>query len=300
MIQCHYCKTVCSRRWNLDVHIQRKHGNKRAAQELSKATVNARASIAQANIRGGAKRPTSFVSKSLHYEAQPYIDNPTDSHSQGSPNLVENFVSMMKPLAELKKIINELNGPKLMFASPMEWTQAPEWNLQSPNILKYLPSSDSLPFGYKVHLCERCLTNTLMVVKYVHEQEPHLCNMKDLNVNRKPGESFDIFRKLVDNSGRFLFQCVSNFKSPSLDLLRAVRLGPQEPIGIEITNPSNPDKFLPLFAEREKNITQDLDMVSCRRNEKTLNWMASVCSNGWAKLDRDELYAYLELVKNAT
>jgi hypothetical protein len=301
---CPHCRQMFSRLWNLNVHMERKHGGSGAALKPTIESPVEVSTLIGENPRYNEQLSPLDCSSYLDSKVKspPSITNPIDSQSLGARSILEDVLSIIKPVVELKKLMMELNRSSYPpFVDRMLWAQSPIYLSQSPDKPNYRAASNSLPFGFRTRLCERCLSNTLHVVRYVREQEFHSCSQADLNRNREPGESFEIFRKLVDNSGNLLFNSISNFQSPSFDLLRVVRLNSQEPRGIEIVNPSDPEECLSLFVENEKSIEFDLDLLSQERDRKTaLDWLRKGCIDGWAKLENDELFTYLRLVRTAT
>jgi hypothetical protein len=301
---CPHCRQMFSRLWNMNVHVERKHGGSGAALKHTIESPVEVSTLIGENPRYNEQLSPLDCSSYLDsmVKAPASMNNPISSQSLSATSVLEDTLSIIRPFVEFKKLMMELNHssyPPLV--DRMLLAQSPIYLSQSPDKPNYRTASNSLPFGFRTHLCERCLTNTLRVVRYVREQEFHACSQADLNRNREPGEKFEIFRKLVNNSGNLLFNSISNFQSPTFDLLRVVRLNSQEPRGIEIVNPSDPEECLSLFVENEKSIEFDLGPLSQERDRKTaLDWLRRGCIDGWAKLKNDELFAYLGLVRTAT
>lgn len=83
--------------------------------------------------------------------------------------------------------------------------------------------------------------------------------------------------------------------------MRALRLNDVETQGIDITNPLKPNEQLSIFSENEGCIELDLDgYFREKKGVTSSDWLKRANDEGWAELEKNDLFAYLQLIRAAT
>lgn len=309
---CPYCNQTSSRAWNLEIHMKRKHGT------VGKPIVNDKnESLSRASTRDKSRNENKYKSSGHQTICRPrYVDSQiqaptsqTDSmrHPCDPTSLIRNTVEWIKPFVEFKRILRSIGDSSTPTSNypipllPLPQTLDQECQLPVPGLAPCRAANKGTPFGFRIRICEACLTNTFHVVRYVREAEIHLCNQADLRMNRTLENRFEVFTKLTNNSGNLLFTIISKFQSPRYDLVRALRLNDVETQGIDIANPLKPSEYLSIFSENERCIELDLNGYFREKEEVTSHdWLKRVIDEGWAELEKNDLFAYLQLIRTAT
>jgi hypothetical protein len=298
ILHCPFCEQTSSRNWNLKVHIRRIHGlERKRSSEIQRKIVPSSRRIH--SDKTAYTRPLFRLPYYSHTSAQNSRNQMDDSHFD--PNdLMHGIVEWMKTIVEFKKnaefIFGSTKPSSNFLPSPFHF------GLTDQSAAPYMAPEVRIPFGFRTRLCTRCLENTIIIVRFDREVNGHTCNAS-VNKSWTIKDNFETVKKLSEHSGDLLFHTVSRFQNPTFDLLHADALKGDslETREIVAPNPLNPEQKISMFSENERKITIDLDQI-LHENKGTFNdsWLKTLVQEGWAELEKSDLYSYLQLVKTAT
>jgi hypothetical protein len=186
---CPHCTQVSTRRWNVEVHISRKHGRAGYPVEIDGSSLNSRF-VPDVNLKNNN-----------HFGPYPYLNSFSVPRQQRAASSEKNSgpfdkirESVRETLewalqwVEFKNSLNELSSPSLFSPGGISLghTSYIEWLfLQS-----FTPSTDPLrdrTVGYKGLVCEACLASLVLPIYRFNDtgievECKHICNNKRLSM----------------------------------------------------------------------------------------------------------------------
>jgi hypothetical protein len=180
---CPHCTQASTRRWNVEVHISRKHDRAGYPVEMNGSSPNSGflpdVNLKNNNHFGPYPKPRQEREASSEKNSGPF-DKIRES--------VRETVEWARQWVEFKNILNELSPPSLFSPGSISLgdTSYIEWLfLQS-----FTPSTDPLRdriAGYKGMVCEACLASLVLPIYRFNDtgievERKHICNRKRISM----------------------------------------------------------------------------------------------------------------------
>jgi hypothetical protein len=213
---------------------------------------------------------------------------------------------MVTSICELKNLSNQLWSTSPTFTDQLSVLQQQQLLLQ---MTQYINSNFTPPFGFRVYLCDKCLTNSLHRVPYPTNKEGtttediHECNPQTLAANGHRQNKSDFIKKLNDTSGELLKHGITGSTTNQDNYVICIEVsdlpGEEKEKVLQLTNPQNPKVPISFWYHKEKHIELNLD-IEDGSNNTNHHWAERAIEDGQAKLTDQELSEFLQLVKTAT
>jgi len=315
---CPRCSQTSSRHWNLKKHIERRHqGIGQPIREDGWCPTSNTSPTATHYIPDMMSLQDNNNNHRLNYQRYPHtfsaeqrkIEEGEEASKKRDPiseslEFGRKLVEWLSQFVELKNLSNHLLSTRPNFTDQLSVLQ-PQQLLQRT---QYINTNFTPPFGFRVYLCYKCLTNSLHRVLYPANKEGtltediHECNPQTLAANEHRQNKSDIIKKLNDTSCELLKYGINGSTTNRDNYVICIELSylsEEEEKVLQLTNPRNPKTSISFWYHKEKHIELDLD-IEDGNNNTNHHWAERAIEDGRAKLTDQELSEFLQLVKTAT
>lgn len=288
------CNQTSTRRWNMQVHIKRRHKDGRWSVPSGK----------QPSFSPN-QRETVETSSQYMYEP-PYRLNMSVDEGKNTETILDKNLETFRRIIEFKRLLNE-SGRNLAADSGVSEVAKLSMIQMFSNLLQgkhSIPARKGiLPTGYQTSFCDKCLSGSFWRVFYPIEVEGaiklvHNCNDENLFAGQTEDEILRIKRQAKDLLGDRLKNAVTSRIGQKDASLKAVKLSRQA-FSEEVRKKLKPPANSSLIEERD-SIKINLP---CDREGMGYYWFCRAIreagkNNSIIKISQNELIEFLGIAKS--
>jgi hypothetical protein len=222
------CNQTSSRRWNMDIHIKRKHGIERPASTYTTDRRSVLNRPDSAQYCRESFRPCDSMHDPYHH---PDLDSPPRKEESAQDRLMatisknNEYMRLLIESRELSTRVSGFNLPQSLFATLVTSTSfQSKQNMHTKKVI--------LPTGYRVSFCDSCFSGCKSrPVSYPIEFEgltklTHECNPKDYFLDRSVEEISEIKSQIQVQSINILTKVVDSRIGQGEAYLKIVKVLP--------------------------------------------------------------------------